>query len=43
MMKNVDWYAVLVILAVLLVMGVVGKMDVDDALALEQVTSTARH
>lgn len=39
MMKNwKDWLSLLV---VLILMGVVGKMDVDDALAFEQATSTA--
>ncbi len=33
-----EWVALLV---VLILMGVVGKMDVDDALSFEQATSTA--
>ena len=33
-----DWVSLLL---VLLLMGVVGKMDVNDALAFEQATSTA--
>jgi hypothetical protein len=33
-----DWVSLLVVFVLL---GVVGKMDVDDALAFEQATSTA--